>query len=256
MCSNRHWTAEEVDYLKSQWGKYTAAAIANHLGRSELAVQKKAYALRMGPQMEAGDTISTRTLLKALGYINETNMNYAWAVRRWIEYGLPVVRKTHGKMTYYRIRIDRFWRWARQHQSMLNFARFEEGALGEEPGWVPAKRTRDTITPLNHYAAWTAHENELLRTLLKQQGYTTSELARIFGRTEAAIDGRISAMGLKLRPIPGEPSRWTVEQVAELQRMRAEGYSYAAISNRIGRSEGSCRHKLVALRKPRAAAKP
>lgn len=256
MCSNRHWTAEEVDYLKSQWGQCAAATIARRLGRSELAIQKKAHALRMGPQMEAGDTISSRALLSALGYISETNKNYAWAIRSWMERGLPVIRKTHGKMTYYRIQLDRFWRWANHHRSMLNFARFEEGALGAEPDWVPAKRIRDARAPLNRYAAWTAHEDELLKTLLKQQGYTSGELARIFGRTEAAIDGRIAALGLKLRPVPGDAARWTPEQESVLLRMRAEGYSYAAIAEQLGRCEGGCRHKYGALKKPRDAVEP
>lgn len=240
--AGRHWTAEEVGYLEAKWGKYAAATIADHLGRSEQAILRKAYKLRLGPQMDAGGTMSARELLTALGY-RDGSSSYTYILRRLADAGLPVLVRPRGRMTYYRIQLDSFWRWAEQHQDKLSFARFEEGALGVEPDWARAKRARDARKPQNHYAAWTAHEDALLTTLLGQYSHTTRELARIFRRTPAAVIGRIDALGLKQRPIPERIARWTREQEAELMRMRAEGYSFAAVAEALGRSEGGCRNK-------------
>lgn len=253
MCSNRHWTAEEMNYLESKWGQYSLATIAQKLGRTEHAIRKKAYKLRLGHQLDTGGTMSARALLSALGYLDCTD-SYADVMRKWLANGLPVSYRRCGKMLYYRIHLDSFWRWAEQHRDMLNFARFEKGALGEEPGWVSAKRARDARVPRNRYAAWTAHEDELLRTLLGQYSHTVHELAKVFQRSDAAIEGRIVALGLKHHPVPENMTWWTPEQEAELLRMRAEGYAYTAIAEKIGRSEGACRTKLIRTMQTREAA--
>ena len=274
--SGRKWTAAEEKYLENWWGRSTSAAIAGHLGARleslwdsksaakpqtadgkikdfgaaprERAIIAKGYKLRLGPQIDADGTLSLRALMTALGYCDATD-NYLGATRKWIAEGLPVVYKPRSKMTFYRIRLDSFWRWAEQHRNVLNFARFAEGALGEEPDWVRAKRARDANAPKNHGCAWTPHEDALLRTLIGQQSHTARELARIFQRTEVSVANRIVHLGLRLRPVPMEPVPWTPEQEAELVRMRAEGYSYAAIAGRIGKGEGGCRQKYVKLRK-------
>lgn len=251
--SGRHWTEAEEKYLESKWGKYSLATIAQKLGRTERAIQKKAYKLRLGPQIDADGELSARALLSALGYLDCTD-SYADVMRKWQANGLTVSCKRYGKMIYYRIRLDNFWRWAEQHWDMLNFARFEKGALGDEPDWVSAKRSRDAQAPRNRYAAWTAHEDALLKALLSQQSHTTRELAQIFGRTSTAITERAAALGLKLRPVPEVFTWWTPEQVEELSRMRADGYSYAAIAERIGRSESACRKKLRVAQQTREAA--
>lgn len=253
MSTKRNWSPEEVEYIRTKWGRCAVATIAKRLGRSELAISKKAYKLRLGPQIDADGMLSMRALMTALGYCDATD-NYTGAMRKWIAEGLPVAYKPRGKMTCYRIRLDSFWRWAGQHRNKLNFARFEEGALGEEPDWVRDKRSRDAGMPKNHGCAWTSYEDALLKTLLAQQSHTMRELAQIFQRTEVSIANRIEWLGLKLRPVPMEPAPWTPEQEAELARMRAEGYSNAAIAERLGRSEGGCRQKFVKLRKRKECA--
>jgi hypothetical protein len=45
MCSGKIWTTNEIDYLKANYPTTTARKIGEHLGRSRMAVWKKAYDL-------------------------------------------------------------------------------------------------------------------------------------------------------------------------------------------------------------------
>lgn len=240
MPGNKRWSEEELRYLQTWWGRASIACIAQKLGRSEIAVYKQGQKQRLGPQLWACGKISFSTLTTALRFAH-SNMTALRA--RWISAGLPVRSRRFGGRMQYQVELDAFWAWAEAHQSMLNFERFEEGALGAEPEWVGRKRWMDRQRPANRYKPWTAREDALLVNLLEQYSYSYRDLARIFGRSEVSIEQRCVSLGLKLRPIK-ERRPWTEEEEQTMRRLRAEGHTVTAIARQLDRSEQSCRGKL------------
>lgn len=73
-----YWTDEEIEYLHTHIERSSIASIANHLGRTQVAVRVKAKRLKF--RRVPGDNYSARSLADALGCDRRT-------VGRWIERG-------------------------------------------------------------------------------------------------------------------------------------------------------------------------
>lgn len=70
------WTAEELDWLRENWGARSIPYICGRLNRSEYAVKIKASRLKLGPCLMGGDWVSLNQLAKAMGYNDGTHPFY------------------------------------------------------------------------------------------------------------------------------------------------------------------------------------
>lgn len=61
------WKPEELEYLQDQWGYSSVKAIAKALGRSENAINIKAFKLKLGAHLDSGQYLSLNQLLLAVG---------------------------------------------------------------------------------------------------------------------------------------------------------------------------------------------
>lgn len=131
----------------------------------------------------------------------------------------------------------------------MDFSRFEENMLGQEPGWVKEKRKRD-VEKNNSYITtpWTSIEDSRLEYLVKKQKYTYRELSAMMRRTEGAIQRRICDLGLKDRPLKADNhTRWTEQEFEMLGEMIKSGCNYEYMSERLGKSAKAIRGKVYTM---------
>lgn len=234
MGSKPNWKQEELDYLTEKWGSSPIKSIAQKLGRSEGAVILKAQSLGLGAFLKSGDYITVQELYRALGIRGGTGYkNISWIKNR----GLPVMRKRVRSCYFRVIKIDAFWKWAYENQSILDFSHMPKGTLGIEPDWVKEKRRQDerkaaAVTQ----RPWTDYDDERLRGMLKAYRYNTGEIAYQLGRTEGAVIRRVSTLGLKYRPLRNSTHNpWTKEEINMVEKMIATGANYTTIAAAVPR---------------------
>lgn len=243
--SNRRWTNDEITYLEENWGTVSIKAISKKLQRSEVAIISRARKLKLGSFVEAGDLISLGQLLKALGQGN----CYWWVKKKFIDNGIPIIYKTITTKKVAKIGIDDFWKWAEKNKNILNFARFEKGALGKEPYWVDEKRKADLINPSKHNSnrPWTNSDDILLISKVRSCKYTYRDLAYEFNRTEAAIKRRLYDLNVPYRPVPLDNQiKWTDEENEKMVELYKNGYDTYAISRALNKTHLSISDRLRA----------
>lgn len=137
--TRRKWTQTEIERLEKMWPTTTTAELAQKFKRTERAINKMAYLLKLGPKTSATEYMSLRALFNTiLGYRSYGKMQTC------IAKGIPAVQmQTHINRPVLMIRIDDFWEWAENHQNLLDFSSFELNMLGAEPSWVAIKRRQD-----------------------------------------------------------------------------------------------------------------
>ena len=231
----KKWTKEECDYLSNSWGTVSIPNIAKNLGRSVDSVRNKAYKMKLGAFLDASDFITYNQLLIALG-INSGNTYKAisWINKR----KLPVKTKRVNQNKFLVIKIDDFWKWAELNTDIIDFSRLPKNLLGKEPKWVDNARkiSEYTVNNCNPKGKWSNYEDERLVFLLKRHKYTCSEIAKDLRRTEGAVLRRITELKIKERPLKQENRNWTDEEIQNVKKYIADGYTYEIISEKIGRS--------------------
>ena len=137
----RNWSDDEISYLKENWGNVSIPEISKHLNRTEQAIMQKANKIGLNGFLESGYKYVTRYYLsKALGRsMCDSYANISYIQNR----GLPTHTKRVRKHSFVVVYLDEWWEWAEANQSFLDFSKFEKYALGPEPEWVAAKRSRD-----------------------------------------------------------------------------------------------------------------
>lgn len=243
--SNRRWTNDEITYLEENWGTVSIKAISKKLQRSEVAIISRARKLKLGSFIEAGDLLSLGQLIKALGQSN----CYWWVKKKFIDNEIPIIYKTIITKKVAKIGIDDFWKWAEKNKNILNFARFEKGALGKEPYWVDKKRKADLINPSKHNSnrPWTNSDDILLISKVKSCKYTYRDLASEFNRTEAAIKRRLYDLNVPYRPVPlNNQIKWTDEENEKMVELYKNGYDTYAISRALNKTHLSISDRLRA----------
>lgn len=241
------WSKEEYDYLENSWGKKSVPAIAQKLGRSVNAIKIKAQRIGLGAALECGDYVTLNQLVHA---VRGNNGNYSYTMKSWVQNrGLPVHLKKVDKCSFRVVYIDEFWKWAEKNRAFIDFSKMEPLILGKEPEWVKGQRQKDFAShSLQRKDVWSRAEDERLKTLLKQQKYTYSELAEMLCRTEGAIQRRCTDLGLKDRPVKadnhGSGSKWTDDMYEIIAEGIRNGDSYGVIARRIGKSEKAVRGKV------------
>ena len=234
--SKRNWSEEEVEYLKEFWGNRSVPLIASHLGRTEGAVRLKASKLKLGRFLSSGDQYVTQSfLLNAIGH--GTGIGYAKT--SYIQNrGLPTHRIKVNTKYHDVVYLDEWWKWAEENKGFLDFSKFDKYALGPEPRWVDEKRKHDIKRNMRYIKTpWTQVEDNRLKRCLAEKKYTIRQLSDMLRRTEAAINKRISVLGINQRPVKSaDHIRWTEDEKKILSDMIKRVDSYEVISDAIGRS--------------------
>mgnify|MGYP000919100084 CR=1 FL=1 len=228
----RNWTADEIDYLESNWGTVSIPCICQKLNRSENAIIVRARRLGLGAFLDNGDYVTFNQLRLALGITGGGRyMLTSWIKNR----NFPVKNKLCNKNRFRIVYLHDFWKWAYENQAFLDFSRFKKYALGEEPDWVQQKRSRDfqkAITYKN--TPWTKQEDDRLKHLLSLQKYSYTEISKMLMRTVGAIQKRCSDLKIKERPVKADNHNlWTEQQINTLSSLIKSGYNYEAIHNQI-----------------------
>lgn len=246
----RHWTPEEYARLAEEWGMYSIGTIAEHLGRSELAVKEKASRMGLGPHLDASDRISLNVLLQELG-VTKGGSCYSFSYQRLKAAGLKIHTHRVQNNSFRMVDIDEFWEFAEKNRHLFDFSRLEENVLGAEPEWVKIKRAEDfkrafVVKP--YKTKWTEAEDRELIRLLRMHRYTCPEIAARLRRSEGAIARRVQDLGIKERPIAADKQgKWTQEELATLGRMMKAGSSYESMSGVIGKSTKAIRGKVFTV---------
>lgn len=238
----KRWSKEEVEYLKTNWGMKSIKTMSKALNRSENAISLKKNKLKLGAFLDNGDYITFNQLLKILGCSINVNIKNAW-IRR----GLPLIYKKVNNKKFKVVKIDKFWEWAEENQTYLDFSNFIRFSLGKEPSWVEPKRQRDIFNDIQKKKRWTKDEDEKLIFLVQQYKYGYTEIAHRLKRTEGAIAHRLKQLDIKFRPIMQEEvSKWTDEEIKKLTDLIKEGYDYKTIQNKFitNRTASAIRSKL------------
>ena len=245
MSGKRRWTHEEDEMLREMWGAHPIDTICAKLGRSRAAIAVRKDRLKLGRFYDASEYITVNRLHKILSGKNVNSYQLiSWVQNR----GLPIMNKTRGPGYKVRcIHLKDFWKWAEKNRDFIDFSKFERNALGPEPDWVAEQRKFDeqkklsvTMTP------WTPADDEKLLAMLKQYKYSTPEIAARLRRTEGAVIRRISTLGIKYRPLRGDPhTPWTDEEIGLLDDLIRGGCGYSVMALKIERHSEKAIRGLV-----------
>lgn len=179
------WTKDELNLLEDLWGVRSFPRIVKELGRTEEAVKRKAVELGLGQFVDSMEGYTLRQFAEVIGVHHNT-------VRNWIvRHGLPAPMRLCGRTRKaYCIRPEAFWKWAEQHQGLLNLSGMEEYALGPEPHWAKEKRETDRAEKGKvEKRSWTTEElNRFVQ--LNEQGLSARQIAIKLGRSRNSILAR------------------------------------------------------------------
>lgn len=243
MGQGRNWTKQEEEYLSEKWGTLSVKTIADNLNRSRNAIVIRAHKLQLGAFLESGEYITWNQLHMALGMGSvDTYKEISWVKNR----GLPLHRKRVNENTFRIIYLDEWWEWAEKNRGLLDFSKFEENLLGEEPEWVKVKRRIDIEKAQKYISTpWSKAEDEKLSRLVAKQKYSYDELSKMMRRTCGAIQRRLCDLGIKDRPLKADNCViWTDAELKKLGEMIKAGYGYDLIAEGIGKSSKAIRGKV------------
>ena len=234
----RHWTQEEMEFLKENYGSKTNKSIAKKLNRTEGAVVYKVAKMHL--KKEYGEMLTFNQLAIALGL----QSSYSHVKSKLIKNGFRT--NCENKFT-----INYFWSWAEKHKQILNFSKFEKNLLGIEPKWVDEKRKLDSSNPskVNYNRVWSKSDDALLIQKTKSNRYTYKQLALEFNRTEAAIKKRLNTLGVPYRPLPLDCHiKWTDEENNKLLELNNKGLDSYTIAKILNKSQLSISNRIKKLR--------
>lgn len=240
---NTKWTKEEEQYLQDNWGTLSVKTLAKNLGRSENAINVRKHRLGLGSFLENGDYITFNQLKCAIGIGGGTGyMNISWIRNR----NFPIHTKRVNQNSFKIVYLDEWWKWAEKNRDLLDFSKFEENMLGEEPAWAKEKRKLDFEKNQKYITTpWTKAEDDKLIRLVQKQKYTYLELSKMLRRTDGAITRRLLDLGISDRPIRESPHNlWTDDDFYQLGEMIKGGYSYPIIAERLNKSAKAVRGKV------------
>ena len=248
--AKKPWTPEDEACLREHWGcKDGVPSIAKMLGRSVNAVKTRARRLKLGAYRLGGDDITFNQLVRTIVGVDVFGCQYT--MERWEHNGLPIKRQRMINDYVRRVNIDAFWRWAKNHQDILDFSRFEENALGKEPAWVKEKRKidqRNRLMATPKKCRWSQQEDALLASMCEAGSYTHEDLQKVFRRTSSSIRRRIYDLALPCPP-KGATVKWSVDDMVQLVQMTNAGYGHDYCAKTMNRSAQAVRGKIEWIRK-------
>ncbi|MBP3677410.1 MAG: hypothetical protein J6I97_03600, partial [Agathobacter sp.] len=241
----RNWTKEEDDYLLEKWGSVSVKHIAKRLNRSENAIIVRKNRLGLGKFLEHGEYLTWNQLIIALGKGNTDS----YKMISWVENrGFPLHTQRVNQNTFKVVYLDEWWEWAERNRDLLDFSKFEENMLGEEPAWVKVKRKHDVEKKQKYISTpWTKAEDSRLIRLVQKQQYTYSELSAMLRRTNGAIQRRLCDLGVADRPVKADNHiKWNKADLQQLGYLIERGYGYDLIAEELGKSSKAIRGKVYA----------
>ena len=245
MRQGKKWTKAEDEYLKENWGTFSVKTLAKNLERSENAVLIRKTRLGLGAFLDSGEYITFNQLKLALGIDNGGYKNISWVKKR----NFPIHTKRVKNNSFQIVYLDEWWEWAEKNKDLLDFSKFEENMLGEEPAWVKVKRKHDVEKRQKYISTpWTKAEDSRLLHLVGKQQYTYAELSIILRRTNGAIQRRLCDLGVSDRPIKADNHvHWTQEDFSQLGYLINQGYGYDLIAEEIGKSSKAIRGRVYSM---------
>ena len=242
----RIWSEEDKNYLDENWGTVSIPTLATTLNRSIEAIKLKAGKMGLGRHLHSGEYITLNQLMQALG----RGGIGTYALTSWVEKrGLPVKYKKTINKRYRVIYLNDFWKWAEKNKTFIDFAKFEENMLGEEPTWVKEQRKADQMFKAFKTTPWTLSEDDLLKTMLNRFCYSYRDISQRLMRTEGAIKRRMLDLKLKQRPLKAERHFWTIEETNILSDMYHNGYKAEIMANKINKSALAIKGKIEIMEK-------
>jgi len=237
---NRSWSTQEVEYLNDHWGQVAIPFMAKKLNRTINAIKIKKNKLGLGTFLESWEYATFNQFLEAIG----CGGGYSYKAISWIKNrDFPIHKKRVNKCRFKIIYITEFWKWAEKNQDILDFSKFEENNLGEEPTWVKEKRKRDfKQNTIFKNSPWTPIEDSKLMNLLSQQKYGYADLSKILYRTSGAIQRRCLDLNIKDRPVKADNHiPWTQEKIKRLEEMIKAGWKYPLMALELNCSDKAVR---------------
>lgn len=238
------WSLENREYLEDSWGSVSIGAIAKNLDKSINAVLNKVQEMQLGRFLDSQDYITVNQFMKAIG----RNGCWTYTLNQWVAKGFPMKRKKVLNDRFKIIYLKDFWKWAKEYRMHIDFAKFQENALGKEPKWVKEQRKADIEFAKYKITPWTPQEDATLYSLLKTYRYTYRELSLQLKRTEGAIKRRVLDLGILERPLRESPHGiWTKEEIDTIIDMYYKGYKNDVIKEYINKSAQAVGGKLERL---------
>lgn len=182
---NKYWNEEEIEILGKMWGRSSISNIAKKLDRTENSVKVKGQRL-FGSKSEYVGLYTGADLARAIGVDNKM-INY------YLKKGLQY-RKS-GRLNL--IKIEDFWKFAKEHKDLIKFYKIEKNIIPNEPKWVKEIRNnQNKYNKPNKYKKWTNYQDILLINMVRK-GLSTKEIAKELQRTEYAVKSRRKILNLK-----------------------------------------------------------
>ena len=238
------WTEEDDRFLQDNWGYNSIEYICNKLERTYSAIHNRVFKLGLGSFVMASDKMTVSMLFKTLGK-DVSSLPY------WVGRGFPMQRRKIRTRYMNFIDIDKFWEWAEYNQDIINFAKLEPLALGEEPEWVAeARKRRHRLANKFKTSEWTESEVQQLTMLLKRKKYTIRELSESMMRSEEAIEQKMKDVGGLPYPVKSKPIPWSRDEEELLIELHNDKMQVNLIMEQLPlRSSMAIRGKLCELRK-------
>jgi hypothetical protein len=242
--ARKNWTELEVNYLEESWGAVSLGHMSRKLNRSVSSVVQKARRLGLKDALHSGDFITYNQLMKALGRGQVSSYtDTSWVKNR----NFPIQMRTMVTQKVRCVNLEKFWKWAEQNRTFVDFSKVEVGALGLEPEWVKEQRKNDHAMAKGFKnTPWTLKDDTLLKSLVEMFRYTYREISIRLQRTEIAIKTRLLDLGIKARPLKaGNHNKWTKEEETVLWQLISQGCKPEIIAEHLpGRSAIAIRGKI------------
>lgn len=238
------WPAEQVNYLQDNWGVRSVDNIAANLGKTRNAIAIKATRIGLGPFLRGGEYITVNQFFKAI----RGTAAHSCTLNSWLQKGFPVKTKKVRDCRFKIIYLNDFWKWAQEYRMYIDFSKFPENALGEEPEWVKEQRKADIAFAKYLKEPWTVREDIQLKAYIKAYKYTYRDISIMMHRTIGAIKRRIHDLNIKEWPLREPPHGiWTSEEIETVIRMYNQGYRPDVIQEYINKSSVAIAGKIERL---------
>lgn len=226
-----HWTNEEIEYLRENYGVESWSALAKYLNRTLSSIKNKIRKLDLGDARKATEYINASELAEALGRSKSTVVR--WLQAKKLEAPLRTITE---KDKLYRIKIEKFWKFAKENPKYMKWDLYTRNSLGEEPLWLDAViKEYYKNQAKNGTKDWSKTELSYLEYYYSQ-GLTAKEIGKRLGRTKSSIEARISILGLANKKIS---IPWKPIEIKMLLDMKEKNMTLGKIANELGRSLGS-----------------
>ena len=241
MCSNREyrkWSEFEDEYLKENWGKIETLKICRKLNRTYQSVRNKAKKLKLGPARQANEFICASELASTINVDRRTIDSY-------IKKGLKIKKRRFGisKRSNICIKLNDFWNFAKENSDLIQFYKFKNGDLANEPKWAQEKRfekLRKRVNIQNYNKEWSDSEDRALQKMFIK-GMSDEEIAIELRRTVISVVCRRSILSLNVKPL------WTDKEVSILKEKVKSGLTDKEIGKILGKSTRSVQGKRLSL---------